>query len=148
MKKTLYALIAAVTITMTSLPARAGYWDAAVYLRDANTYGASAVYNANFHMLYSINYNYVDWGLGYNAWANAASARDQAWYAYLSAPVGSYAEYYAYYGYYLMGIAVDNLWAVYVYGGIYSSLEENAANYAYYAQVNLAQAALAAAGRY
>ena len=148
MKKTLYALIAAVTITMASTPTRAGYWDTAVYTQDASIDAASGYYNAALHLLYADNYNQVDWGLLYNAWIYAGSASDGALYAYYSAPRGSHAGTYAFYAYYYLAVAADNIYYSYLYQGQVPSYEENALINAYYGQIYLAYAALAAAGRY
>ena len=148
MKKTLFALVAALSIFAATTPARAGYWETAVYAGSANQNLATGWFYATLQLHYEANYSYIDWSLIYNAWVSASAARDNALNAYWSAPYGSYAEYYALEAYYYLAAAADNLWMVYAYGGQYPSYATDAIIYAYLGQGYLSAAAQYAALQY
>jgi len=148
MKKTLTGMIAALFIFAGSAPAKAGYYDTAVSVRYANENIAWGWYHTALQMHLADYYNYIDWGLIYNAWINAVSARDQAWWAWWNAPSYSHAEYWALQAYYQLAAAEQNLWVVYVYGGQYPGYTTNALANATWGQIFLSYAGQAAAGWY
>ena len=126
----------------------AAYENAATNLRYANEFLAWGWHFAAFQMHWADYYNYVDWGLIYNAWQNAVYARDNASYAYWNAPDGSTTEYWALEAYSQLAALEYNLWVVYLYGGAYPSFTADAISNALYGQVYLSYAVEAAAGRY
>jgi len=148
MKSKLAAIVAAVLISVSASPAKAGYYETATNLRYANEFSAWAYHFSLFHLHWADYYNYVDYGLIYNAWQNVVYARDNAWYAYWSAPIGSSAEYWSLEAYDQLVDLEYNMWIVYAYGGVYPSYTAAAITNALYGQIYLSYAAQAAAGQY
>jgi len=148
MKKTIIPLVAALGIFAATAPARAGYWETAQYAGAANSNAAWAWTFASLQLHYAANYGYIDWSLIYQAWTAADAASNLAYEAYWHAPIGSYAEYFSLQAYYNIAAAADNLWVVYLYGGLMPSYGTNAIVDAFWGQHYLSLATVASAGRY
>jgi hypothetical protein len=148
MKRTIYAIIAAFTIFAASTPAVAGYWEAALRIGTANQYLARFWYYGALQLHYASNYGYVNWSLIYSAYVNASTARNNAYYAWWNAPVGSYTEQRALDAYNTLAKCANNLWLVYIYGGRYPAYATNAIVYGTNGQFHLSAAAIAAAGNF
>lgn len=148
MKRTLSLFAAAALLLASAMPARATYYESALSLSEANRNLARSWYYTNIQSHYSDYYDYVDWGLIYNSWNHAVSARDQAWNAWWTAPAGSYAEEWALNSYYELAKLEQNLWVVYLYQGAYPNYARDAMVNAVDGQVYLSYAAEAATGHY
>ena len=148
MKRTFASLVAAIMIAATASSAQASYDDTIYYMTRANERLAWAWFYGAAHLHWSDYYDYVDMSTIYSALEYASWARDEAFLAWLFAPLFSVAEYWSYETYLQLDDLQWNLWMVYAVQGVDPQYTEGAISSATWGQITSSYAVRAAAYYY